>query len=225
MREIPTPRVMPIDYPAMCPPWLDEMPEDFSGFRPKQAKQFLEWYVSESSSRLELLLSAVRASDGPIDHLNFSYASCDLLWEWATQFFSVIPLPESEAKALRGQYPWHVAEDLALTDFALPGHWNKVLAPDIGFYVFEVFRHDHRIVDWGIAELRLKVPSRRAPAIFGFSMSSIRIIPFFDFREDASYYVKETLNPSPHRKYLLSQTLRNQASYLERVPTKGQPDS
>lgn len=202
----PIPREMPIDYPAMVPPGFEAMPEspqEFKRIRPKDAKKLLDWYVGESEARLDLLLSAVEATDGPLDQLDFTYDSLDVLWDWAAQFFSYILLPEEEYEQEVSQYPWHVADELTEVDMALPSHWNKVLAPDIGFYVFKLFQRYSEAPYWGLSKFRV-------PSILGWANNYHCISPITNYSSLATGHMKDGgRRPPGTRSKFRSVTQRN----------------
>jgi hypothetical protein len=134
----------------MEPPFEDIKP--YEEMSRKEAQKWLDWFVAEMPARIELLLRAVEATDGPAVELDFSPKSLDHLWSWATEFFGGLPMDEAEFQSYCSSLPEHAKADFSRTDLLVLSLGTKILSIDIGFYFASMLFDAVPEAEWGLGK-------------------------------------------------------------------------
>ena len=151
------------DYPLINPPFpfkpLKEMNEE-------EAQRHLDWFVSQSEVRREILLDAVERLGGNKDELDYSPESLIPLWKAISARFEKRSLTEEEKAKFYSSIP-AAAKQL---NFSLKKQTTQTLcfAIDIGYYVAAIYMRRYPQVHWIV--FKQKSMSFNKPALSGFRL-------------------------------------------------------
>ncbi len=130
-----------------------------------EARQFFEWFVSQSASRQKILSEYMRETGGDCEKLDYTPESLVSLWAWAVAHVQARRLTGDEIEALSKSTPsWFKDVD----------HDNRELTEetisisvDVGYYLAEVFLRRYPRLKWGLWTKGKKSYDYHRPVIRG----------------------------------------------------------
>lgn len=154
-----------MNYPLLIPPF----DIDFSEMSPAQAREHLEWFVSQIPERLDLLSGVSTIS------LDYSNESLIHLWEWFLPRVSIERKSNEELSNSLSVIPEWLKETFSQN----PRHTKKltkestVLAIDISMYFSNMFLYKYPMLKWSVNTKSKKYVYYNMPVISGFGKTEL----------------------------------------------------
>lgn len=151
-----------IDYSLMI------SPIEHTGFRTlskTQAKQYFEWYVGQSESRINQLSQYIQSMQETAFRCDYTPQSFVALWEWFESQISTVEKSAEEYEAELERFPFWMHESISRETLSIK---TLALITDISFYFAETFVICNPTIHWGYFTKPKNEVSVNMPVLMGF---------------------------------------------------------
>lgn len=152
------------NYNLMVPPF-EFVP--FEEMNKRQAKEYCDWYVSQTESRIaELKKYSISHGMGSQSFDN-SIDSFSLIWEWFESQIALVPKSQEEMqRELSGRPKW--MQDIIEQNTDRLSNLTIAMAIDISFYFAKVFMMNNPTIFWDVRTRPKMLASVNRPVLSGF---------------------------------------------------------
>ncbi len=158
-------RIMNVNdyYPLMIPPII----KDFKELSKAETKQYFDWYVSQSDTRINQLQHYIADSGSPEVVLDGTPESFVPLWRWFENNIQTEKKSEEEMEAEMVGRPEWMRKEIRKVDWKFTV-MTYALAVDIAFYFAKVFIDHNNCIRWGYYTKPKNRSSVNRPVLLGF---------------------------------------------------------
>lgn len=158
------------DYKLMIAPFEHD---GFRNLSKKQAEEYFQWYISQSTVRISQLCDYIHKTSGMTFSRDYTPISFVDLWSWFETQISVVKKSEEEYQSELKQSPEWLHSSIPKEKLSVR---TLALITDISFYFAETFIKNNPLVKWGYFTKPKNEVSVNMPVLLGFK-SNIKLDP------------------------------------------------
>ena len=152
-----------IDYPLMIPP----VQKDFVEFSKEETKQYFEWYIAQSETRINQLQCYIAKTGASEVKLDGTVSSLVSLWKWMEENMETEKKTKEEVETEMIGRPEWMYDAIRQNDWKFTVLTNA-LAVDISFYFAQLFTDNFNCIRWGYYTKPKNLISVNRPVLVGF---------------------------------------------------------